>query len=300
MSLVSKKNILFIINPISGGKSKLKIPDLIDEVLDKTLFNPNYTYTEYVGHGAELAEEAANKNFDVIVAVGGDGTINEVATKVAQYGKILGIIPLGSGNGLARFLKISTDSRKAIALINLLAVSSIDAATMNNKFFFNMAGVGFDAQISSVFAGNKGRGLKGYIEMGLKEVKTYKPNNYKLEIDGKIYNRDAFAISVANSSQYGNNVFISPDSLINDGFLEVCIVKVFSMVKLPILAFQMLRATTNRSDLVEIIKGKQIRIFRETDGPVHVDGEPYVMGKEIFIDVKPSILKVINNMSSDE
>jgi len=289
-----KANILFIINPISGGKKKQKIPGLIDAYLDKTKFNPNFSFTEYVGHAAELAEEAANKNFDVIVAVGGDGTINEIAPKVMQLNKTLGIIPFGSGNGLARFLKIPMDSKKAIQLINTFNTQIIDAAKLNSKYFFNMAGMGFDAHISSVFAGNKRRGLKGYIEMGLKEMIAYKPQTYEIEIDGISYSRDAFVVSIANSSQYGNNVYISPKSSLTDGLLDVCIVKPFPLYKLPILAYQMVRATADKSEMIEIIRGKHIKISRVKEDSIHLDGEPFFMGKDLEIEVIPAALKIIS------
>lgn len=291
--LLVKKNILFIINPISGGKSKSSVPSLIDKYLDKNIYNPNFNFTEYVGHGAELAEEAAKKGFDVIVAVGGDGTINEVATKVLEHKKILGIIPLGSGNGLARFLKIPISVKNAILSINTFNLIAIDAAQLNGKCFFNMAGVGFDAHISNVFANNNTRGLKGYVELGLKEVTAYRPQKYTVEIDGVTYKRDAVMISVANSSQYGNNVYISPQSSITDGLLDVCIIKPFPLYKLPVLAYQMLKATTHQSAMVEIIAGKKIKINRMAEDAIHLDGEAFMMGKEIEIEIIPSCLTVI-------
>lgn len=288
-----KTNILFIINPISGGKQKLKIPALIDSCLDKDKFNANFSFTEYIGHAAEIAEEAANKNFDVIVAVGGDGTINEIAPIVMRLNKILGIVPFGSGNGLARFLKIPMDTKKAIQVINQLKTQVIDGATLNDRNFFNMAGMGFDAHISTVFASNKGRGLKGYIEMFLKEMNSYEPQTYLIEVDGKKYTKEAYVISIANSSQYGNNVHISPKSSLTDGLLDLCIVKPFSLFKLPVLAYQMLRKTTDQHDMVEIIRGKNIKITREKEDSIHLDGEPFFMGKQIEINVIPLALQII-------
>lgn len=290
---MSKSNILFIINPISGGKDKLKIPALIDAHLDRSKFNPNFSFTEYVGHASEIAEEAANKNFDVIVAVGGDGTINEIATKVMQQNKILGIIPFGSGNGLARFLKIPMKTAEAIKVINQCVVRVVDTAKFNDKYFFNMAGMGFDAHISSVFAGNKSRGLSGYLKLGLTEVLNYKSKLYRINVDGKEYLRKAFVVSIANSSQYGNNAHIAPTASITDGLLDVCVVKEFPMYKLPVLAYQMLSATTNRSELVEIIKGKHIYITRVEEDAIHIDGEPFFMGKDIEISVLPLSLNII-------
>lgn len=290
---MSKSNILFIINPISGGKDKLRIPGLIDANLDRQKFNPNFAFTEYIGHASEIAEEAANKNFDIIVAVGGDGTINEVGTKVMQQHKTLGILPFGSGNGLARFLRIPMNTVKAIKVINDLRVRRIDTATFNDKHFFNMAGMGFDAHISSVFAGNKGRGLSGYLKLGLREVLSYKPQTYRMVIDGKEYVRTAFVISLANSSQYGNNAHIAPAASVTDGLLDVCIVKEFPMYKLPVLAYEMLNSKTDNSNLVEIIKGKNIQIYRPKDDAIHIDGEPFFMGREIAASVQPLSLNII-------
>ncbi|MCX2431895.1 MULTISPECIES: diacylglycerol kinase family protein [unclassified Pedobacter] len=289
----TKHNILFIINPISGGKGKLRIPDFIDKYLDKEKFNANFVFTEYIGHAAELADEAANKNFDILIAAGGDGTINEVATKVLQHQKILGILPLGSGNGLARFLQIPKNLRQAILAINRLKIDKIDTATFNNKKFFNLAGIGFDAHLSSVFSNDKKRGLAGYVKLGLKEVFGYRAQKYIIDIDGIEYQRNAFAISIANSSQYGNDVFIAPGASIRDGLLDVCIIKPFSLLKLPLLGYVMLKGTAEHSEMIEIIKGKQIKILRETDGAVHIDGEPLKMGKEIAVSVAPLSLSVV-------
>ncbi|WP_317193161.1 diacylglycerol/lipid kinase family protein [Pedobacter endophyticus] len=289
----TKTNILFIINPISGGRVKLAIPDFIDRYLDKDKFNANFVFTEYVGHAAELAEEASNKNFDVIIACGGDGTINEVAGKVLKYNKVLGILPLGSGNGLARFLKIPKNIRYALSIINRLKIEEIDTGEFNEKCFFNLAGLGFDAHLSAIFSKDKKRGLSGYVKLGLQEVFNYKAETYLLEIDGKQYKRKAFAISFANSSQYGNDVYIAPNASVKDGLLDVCIIKPFSILKLPVLSYVMLKGTAETSDMVEIIKGSHIKITRQNDGAVHVDGEPLQMGKVIEVTVKPLSLKVL-------
>lgn len=287
-----KKNILFIVNPISGGKKKAKIPALIEAHLDGNLFHADFRFTTHIGHAAEIAE-AAIAEFDVIVAVGGDGTINEIAGKVMNTDKVLGIIPFGSGNGLARSLKIPMRTIDAIGLLNKLNVITIDTARLNDRCFFNMAGMGFDAHISNVFASNKRRGLLGYIEMGLKEMIAYKAQVYQLDIDGTKSKRIAFAISLANSAQYGNNVYIAPDSSLTDGLLDVCIVKHFPLYKLPILAYQMVRATTHQSDMVEIIRGKKIKIMRAKPDSVHVDGEPFSMDEALEAEIFPLSLKVI-------
>lgn len=284
---------MFIINPISGGKGKTRIPDLIDRYLDKDKFSPNFIFTERVGHASEIAEEAILKNFEVIVAVGGDGTVNEVASKVLQYGKTLGIIPLGSGNGLARFLEIPTNLKKSIEIINQQYQEKIDSATFNDKQFFNLAGLGFDAHLSSEFSKDKKRGLLGYLKLGLNEIFNYKAQEYQLVIDGVIYKRKAFAITVANASQYGNDVFIAPTASVTDGLLDVCIIKPFPIYKLPVLSYVMLMRKAERSEMIEILKGKDIKISRDKEGAVHVDGEPLKMGDTIEVKIKPLSLNVI-------
>jgi len=290
---VNKSNILFIINPISGGKKKTNLPTLIDRHLNKEKFAPVYTFTEYAGHAAELAEEAGQKDFDIIVAVGGDGTINEVAGQLVHSKKTLAIIPFGSGNGLARFLQVPLKAKKAIELINTGVTKTIDTAELNGKKFFNMAGIGFDAHLSSVFAGNQKRGLKSYVELGIKEIINYKSQPYQIEIDGKVYERNAFAISIANSSQYGNNVYISPKSSLTDGYLDVCIIHPITFFKLMALSYQMITAKTHQSKLVTIIRGQNIRITRRASDAVHLDGEPLQLGQSLEIKVVPASLNVL-------
>ena len=292
---LQKYTILFVINSISGGKKKLSLPAVIEANLDKNKFSATFSFTNVAGHATRIAQDAISKDIDIIVAVGGDGTINEIAQELLGTDKILGIIPLGSGNGLARALHIPMNTKKAIAVINKFDTKLIDAAKLNQKYFLNMAGIGFDAHVSAVFAGSKSRGLKGYLKMGLKEVLSYHPQKYELNIDGKIYEREAFVISIANSTQYGNNFHISPKSSLTDGFLEICIVKPLPLYKLLILALQMLCSTTHRSKMVEIISGQHIQIKRETAAVVHLDGEPVEMNNFIEIDVIPLALKVITN-----
>ena len=292
---LQKYTILFVINSISGGKKKLSLPAVIEANLDKNKFSATFSFTNVAGHATRIAQDAISKDIDIIVAVGGDGTINEIAQELLGTDKILGIIPLGSGNGLARALHIPMNTKKAIAVINKLDTKLIDAAKLNQKYFLNMAGIGFDAHVSAVFAGSKSRGLKGYLKMGLKEVLSYHPQKYELNIDGKIYEREAFVISIANSTQYGNNFHISPNSSLTDGFLEICIVKPLPLYKLLILALQMLCSTTHRSKMVEIISGQHIQIKREAAAVVHLDGEPVEMNNFIEIDIIPLALKIITN-----
>lgn len=290
---MKKERILFVVNPISGGEDKILIPSLVDKYLDFNLFDAEIVFTEYGGHARDLAQQALMDDFDIIASVGGDGTINEVASALVHSDKKMAIIPSGSGNGLARTLKIPLNKAKAIQKINHGIPVKIDSATFNGLSFFNMAGLGFDAHISALFAHHEKRGLGGYVSSILKEVKNYQSQQYKITIDGKVLEKKAFMVSIANSSQYGNNAHISPLAVLDDGLLDVCIIEPFPLYKLPVLIGQMFFKTVHQSKYVEIIQGKNIKIEREAEGCVHLDGEPLIALKQIKINVLDLSLNVL-------
>jgi diacylglycerol kinase (ATP) len=291
-----KRKALFIINPVSGGKSKAGVPPLIDKHLDKAVFDITILYSDGVAHAHQLAKEAIDK-YELIVAVGGDGTVNEIASAIVGSNTVLGILPYGSGNGLSRFLGIPMAGEKAIQALNKWRVESIDAATANGDWFFNMAGMGFDAHISEVFSHQKNRGFSTYFKSALKEIANYKAQNYHIYIDGKLYEREAFMLSFANSSQYGNNAHVSPNASVQDGLIDVCVIKPFPLWRFPEMGIRMFTKTSESSKYVEIIKGRHIKIQRDTEGPMHLDGEPRIAGPEVEIVVVPSSLKIITGDS---
>lgn len=290
---MGKQQVQFIINPIAGGKQKSSFEGLVNKNLDLSRFEPYFAYTQHEGHGVQLARKAVDEQMDILVAVGGDGTINEVASALLDIGTPIAIIPLGSGNGLARFLKIPTDVDKAIQRINDGHVRFIDSGQMNGRAFFNMAGVGFDALVSNRFAENRTRGLIAYMKVIIREINNYKPKEYEIQIDGMKMTREAFMISIANSPQYGNNAYVSPKASLQDGLLDVCIIKQFPLYQFPMLIYQLFSRTTDQSEYVEIIKGKEITINRIDNDLVHLDGEPYGFDNRLDIVVLPNSLKVI-------
>lgn len=278
---------------MSGGKKKDGVPELIKKYLDHSLFDYETVFSTGVKHARDVAREQA-VNYDIIVAVGGDGTVNEVASAIAGTDTILGVIPYGSGNGLSRFLSVPMDAEGAIKGINAGRVVTIDAGKMNGKWFFNMAGMGFDAHISHVFAqGSKKRGFISYLKSSLQEVANYKAQTYQLNIDGVQYEREAFMLSMANSSQYGNNAHVSPTASVQDGLLDVCVIKPFPLYRFPEMGIRMFTKTADSSKFVEIIKGKHITITRSQPGPIHLDGEPRDADLELVVDVIPGALKII-------
>lgn len=287
-----KRKALFIINPISGGKKKDGVPELIKDTVDAGVMEPVIAFSDGVSHARVIAAEAVGK-FDTVVAVGGDGTVNEVASAIVGTDTSLGIVPFGSGNGLSRFLGIPMDTKSAIKNLASGRTEIIDSARVNGQPFFNMAGMGFDAHISEIFSHGKKRGFISYIKSSIKEVVGYQPQNYHLDIDGKKYDYKAFMLSIANSSQYGNNVHISPKASLQDGLLDVCVIKPFPLWRFPEMSVRMLIKATEGSKYVEIIRGKQILIKRERSGPIHLDGEPQMAGTGVDITILPNSLKVI-------
>jgi diacylglycerol kinase (ATP) len=288
-----KRKALFIINPVSGGKKKDGVPELVEKYLDPTIFDYDIEFTTGIFHAHDLAKAAVGE-YEIVVAVGGDGTVNEIASAIAGTDTVLGVIPFGSGNGLSRFLTIPMDAEGAIKTMNAGRIITIDAGKMNGQWFFNMAGMGFDAHISHVFAnGSTKRGFVSYFKSSIQEISTYKSKSYHIEVDGVAYDREAFMLSMANSSQYGNNAHVSPHASVQDGLLDVCIIKPFPLWRFPEMGLRMFTKTADSSKYVEIIKGKHIVITRQQEGPIHLDGEPQVAGTDIDIEVMPHSLHVI-------
>lgn len=293
-SLVDVRKIVFVINPISGGRKKDGFERRARNQFAKMNVDLAFAYTEHPGHAHELALEAVRNNVHIVVAVGGDGTINEVASALYGTEVALGIIPEGSGNGLALYLGIPLNERAALRRLSKFETTTIDTGIIEGHPFFNMAGIGFDAKVSDRFAHEKFRGPLGYLRTILAEIGKYQPKHYKLEIDGVSYEREAFMISVANSPQYGNNAYIAPNASITDGVLDICIIHKFPLYSLPIMIFHLFAKTADQSEYLEIIPGKSIVIEREDEGPVHVDGEPKEFSKVLTISVRPVSLHVIS------
>jgi len=288
-----KKKILFIINPKSGiGKYKL-LASYIEKALDKDFFDYDILYTKFAGHGTELAQEAVRKSYNIVVVSGGDGTLNEIAKALVGSETLLGIIPVGSGNGLAHHLKIPINPIQAIEIINKTKSITIDTAYVNNNLFVSIAGVGFDALVAKKFTKVKRRGFLSYFKIIAKEYPKYKPLNYVINIDGKQFARKALFISFANSDQFGYNTTIAPKAIIDDGMIDVCIVKKIPIIELPFLAHLLYWKQIDKSKFIETIKGKKIIIEQEKKSTVNIDGEAVKLEKDLVVKINPLSLKII-------
>ncbi|NUM50496.1 MAG: diacylglycerol kinase family lipid kinase [Flavobacteriales bacterium] len=289
-----QKKIRFIVNPYSGTKNKNEIVSFIREVCSKTNFYYEIKFTKYKGHATELTKEAVENYFYAVVAVGGDGSVNEVAKGLVNSETALGIIPAGSGNGMARHLGVPIHYREAVSFLIQTEVNKIDTAMFNHYFFAGMAGIGFEALVAWKFATSKKRGLATYIKMIGQEWFRYKPLKVFVKTENETYQGEVFSLAIANGSQYGNNVVVSPLSLINDGLLEVVIIQKVKGSSIPGLLLAMFRKKINKHKQVKTIRAKEITIEHQSS-IAHVDGEPVKVNGHIHVRVYPKSLNVICN-----
>jgi YegS/Rv2252/BmrU family lipid kinase len=285
--------IAFIINPKSGTGTKHDLPGMIQDELDATIFESQVVTTQYRGHGTELAKGFVEKGFDIVVAVGGDGTVNEIGRALIHTNTTLGIIPVGSGNGLARHLGIPMNMRKAIQQLNHSEPIYMDYGLVNNQPFFCTCGTGFDAYVSTEFAKGKKRGIMSYIEKIITGYFSYKPQNYHLLGHDIDLNAKAFVLTFANASQWGNNAYIAPQASVQDGKIDISIMSNFPVIAIPTLALQLFAKTIDKDLFMTTLRAENITLQREESGPFHFDGEPYEEGKEIIVKTVADGLKVL-------
>lgn len=292
---MSKKSLHFIINPISGTGKQNAIEEKIAQEIDASIFETCVHFTKNKEHATEIAKRLVEQNVSVIVAVGGDGTVNEVAKSLVNSSSVLGIIPTGSGNGLARHLSIPQNVSKALRLINTLNTKYIDSCTANDQFFMNVSGIGYDAHISHCFAKERKRGMNTYVKLILSEWWTYSVKNYIISVNNtEVFKGEAVQVSFANGTQFGNNVIVSPQSIDNDGEIELCILKPFNFYEIPQLLLALATRRFHLHKRMQIIKCSSA-IIHTRDPKSHLDGEPKDLGNKIEIKVLPKSIKIITN-----
>lgn len=295
-----KKKILFIINPISGTSSKSGFPELIEKTINKDVFDYEVVFTEHQGHAVELATRAKDDGVDIVVAVGGDGTVNEVARALVKSNTALGIIPCGSGNGLARHLMIPMNFKKAIGVINMAEIHDLDYGIINNHPFFCTCGMGFDAYVSMKFAESGKRGPMSYVENILKEGLKYKPETYEIQDENGTVKYKAFLISCANASQYGNNAYIAPRASMSDGLMDVIVMEPFDMLEASQISIEMFSKTLDQNSKIKYFKCKKLHIHRSAPGVIHYDGDPVMEQQEVDVELVEKGIKVVTNPDADK
>jgi len=288
-----KHKVLFVINPISGVGKQKTVETAVDMHINKSLIDYEFAYTQHAGHAETISRNAAGK-YDIIVAIGGDGTVNEVSRALIGSDTALAIIPTGSGNGFARFLKIPLNVEKAVQLINELHTIQTDTASINGKSFVNVAGVGFDAHVAHRFSTFGRRGFFPYFWLVFSRFASYKSRIYTLHFSDKSVQKKAFVISIANSSQFGLNAHIAPLAVINDGLLNISVVRRFPIIAAPVLAARLFLRNFHLSKFVDNFTASKVTIETDTSTiEAHIDGEPVVLEGNISIELKPLSLNVI-------
>ncbi|GAB4312336.1 MAG: diacylglycerol kinase family lipid kinase [Bacteroidales bacterium] len=287
------KRIRFIINPRSGVFPKEGVRDIIESELSVSEYSINVVFTQYAGHATLLAKEAVSEGYDIVVAVGGDGTVNEVARGVVGTGVVLAILPAGSGNGLAHHLKIPLARRKAIRTIAAGRVQAIDTGMMNGRLFVSIAGIGFDGLVARKFEKSRLRGFMSYLQVVTQYYPGYRPKKYRLIFPDRTIETRALFIVFANSDQFGFQTSIAPGARVDDGLLDVIIMEKPPLIELPYLAGLLYWRKIDRSKYCRVFKTSEVTVKTGRNRWANIDGEAWKPGKKISVTVQPASLKIL-------
>ena len=304
----SRQKILAVINPISGTHKKEHIPEMVREKL--SAFDVTTVFTQRQHHAYELAEAAVSDGLHGVIAIGGDGTINEVASALCNSNTALAIVPNGSGNGLARHLHIPLDLEKSLDIISQNHIEEIDYCTANSRPFFCTCGVGFDASVSNSFAKGSKRGAFGYVKSAIIEYLKYRCDHYRITTSEGVLSERAFIVACGNASQYGNNAYIAPNADIHDGLIDVTVVLPITPLDTAMLGLLLFSRHIDQDTNIISLRTSELTIERSGSGAFHLDGETLIMPEKIHIcchhkgikaftpiikETKPTILNTIEN-----
>ena len=286
------RKIVFIINPKSGTKSKNYVPELVEKYLLNTVESLRFVYTEYAGHASIIAREYVALKYDVVVAVGGDGTVNEVAKGLIGSTTILGILPFGSGNGLARNLGVPMGIEKAILFLKEAKSLTIDTGFLNDHLFLCTTGFGFDADVAHEFSKQKRRGFFTYSKVAMQRFFSYKPKEWAIEIENELISFKAFIFTIANANQFGNDVFIAPQANLSDGLLDLCVLRNVSFSGIPLVIKDFFTKNIHNNRFYTERQFEFLSIKNTKEIKAHVDGEPIIVEGDINVRILKSSIQV--------
>ncbi len=290
--LSGRHKVLFIVNEVLAKKGGYNVPRLVKDHLDAGRFESEVLFSEFPGHAEEIAR-IGREEYDLVVAGGGDGTVNQVACSLVNTDTVLGILPMGSGKGLARSLNIPMNLRRAISVINDFKITRLDTGRCASYRFVNIAGLGFAAEVAHAYAKSSRRGFFPYAWNTIGKLPNFSPVSVNIQTGERQFNGSYFDVSVANATQWGYGVRISPLSKPGDGILELCLFRPFPLVCAPGLMARLFTGTIHRSGYMEVIRAGTIWI--SGDGPLkgHVDGEPVELPASFGITLEPGSLRVV-------
>jgi YegS/Rv2252/BmrU family lipid kinase len=286
----------FIYNPRSGGNQR--DPGLLDGVrafIREHQLDATVACTEAPGHATELAREAVAAGHTRVVAIGGDGTLNEVAQALINTPAVLALVPRGSGNGLALHLRLPLRPRRALGLLvdPRAPVRAIDTGTANGHAFFNVMGFGFDADISERFNKLTRRGLPAYVRTGWRAWRDLRPATVTLRLGEHTERLETLVVTVANSDQYGNHARIAPGARVDDGRLDLTVIGPVNFFQALPLAGRLFAGNLARNPHVRTWQGERFHFHRESPGLIHTDGETHATGADVEVRVVPASLRVL-------
>ncbi|MBX0289221.1 YegS/Rv2252/BmrU family lipid kinase [Hymenobacter sp. HSC-4F20] len=284
--------ICFILNPTSGTNRTQDVPALLTRYATAAGADFEIRATQYAGHGEELARQAAADGCRVVVAVGGDGTVNEVARGLLGSTAALGIVPRGSGNGLARHLRLPLDLPGAVRRACHPTFQRIDAGRINGHWFFCTAGLGFDAHVSKMFAQAGTRGLRTYVKVALREYRHYRPVPVQVELNGQVLATNCYVLAFANAAQYGNNAYIAPRANIQDGLLDVCLIDALPLLRAVWVGVGLALGTLPTSGGAVYHTSHHIRVRTPHRLGFHADGDYVGDAAEFEVELTPLALEV--------
>jgi YegS/Rv2252/BmrU family lipid kinase len=284
---------LFLINARSGTRRKYNIAELIRDTCSDWTSGYEIAPTERKEDLDAIIDDAERNGFEIVYAVGGDGTVHEVAKRLIGRNLALGILPTGSGNGFARHIGLPVEPRASLRACGARRIVTIDTAIVNGTPFLGVMGVGFDAFIADRFANAGTRGLATYIRVGLGGFLGYRAEEYEIDVDGVGMRTRALIVAIANSGQYGNDARIAPLASLQDGLLDLVIVHRAALLTAPIVLARLFRGSLHRARGVTMLQGRAITIRRAAAGAAHLDGEPFTMDATLSANVVPQSLRLL-------
>ncbi|MEP6677096.1 MAG: YegS/Rv2252/BmrU family lipid kinase [Ferruginibacter sp.] len=296
-----QRKIIYFINPVSGTKTKDPLLVLIEKKTTAAQIPFEILHTNAAGDYNYLKEKISKEQITDIVICGGDGTVNQVAYALFGVNINIGIVPMGSGNGLAFAAGIPKNSGKALDVIFKNSAILIDSFLINKKFSCMLCGLGFDAQVAHDFAKQKKRGLATYVKQSIKNFVSAKPFPFSIETENKTFDCDAWFISIANSNQFGNNFTIAPKASLCDGLLDIVVVKKMNKLLLVWKVLQQIRNGKIRNEMsrdfeksrILYFHTKKITIHNLQAAPLHIDGDPATTADKFEIEIIPAAFKLI-------
>lgn len=288
-----QRKIIYLVNPVSGTGKKESLEKLIEQKTKSKAISYDIIHTNKDGDYDYLKLKIAKEGITDVVMAGGDGTVNQVVSDLCETGVNFGIIPMGSGNGLAFCAGIPKNPSKALDIIFKGNASDVDAFKINNRFSCMLSGLGFDAQVAHDFANKASRGLLTYTQQSLFQYFKAHPYQFEIVLDNFSFYTDAFFISIANSNQFGNHFTIAPQANLDDGLLDIVIVQKMNKAKLPFAILRQIRGNNDLQQLVDDMSQKNILYFQTPSltirnlkhAPFHVDGEPAETAEEFKVEI---------------